>query len=41
MEQAAEVLGMSRQTYALIEANKKEITVSQAESWRLCFAWSW
>lgn len=31
MEQVAEVLGMSRQTYALIEANKKEITVSQAE----------
>jgi transcriptional regulator with XRE-family HTH domain len=31
MEQIAEVLGMSRQTYALIEACKKEITVSQAE----------
>jgi len=31
MEQVAEVLGMSRQTYSLIEANKKEITVSQAE----------
>ena len=31
MEQVAEVLGISRQTYALIEANKKEITVSQAE----------
>lgn len=31
MEQVAEVLGMSRQTYALIEASKKEVTVSQAE----------
>lgn len=31
MEQVAEVLGMSRQTYALIESGKKEITVTQAE----------
>lgn len=31
MEQVADVLGISRQTYALIEANKREVTVSQAE----------
>ena len=31
MKQVAKVLGMSRQTYALVEAGKKEITVSQAE----------
>lgn len=31
MEQVAAVLGMSRQTYAMIEASKKEVTVSQAE----------
>jgi len=31
-EQVAEAIGLSRQTYALVEAGKRDITLSQAES---------
>jgi transcriptional regulator with XRE-family HTH domain len=32
MEQVADVIGMSRQTYALVEAGKRDITISQVET---------
>lgn len=32
MEQVADVIGMSRQTYALVEAGKKDVTLTQLET---------